>query len=258
MLSARLAQAMVAALLAAGLALALAACGEDGGAGVGAGDRSSAAPGATPTGATASGGGERFPDRPQVDLDFAGGGSDELPAVERPEGAGASTEGSYRLRLTDGGVVRAPARRIAEPGAAAVSVVGTIRAPTRLDGQAGLFCRGSADGRTGYELTVDRRGRVRLERVEDGRRTLLAGYDARIDAAVPPDEPLPLVLACGTGTEPGSGVTLGIAVGARPTTFIGDRRPLAPGPRGLAGLVVSGGAPASADFAAFQLSFARP
>ncbi len=256
MLSARLAQALLAALLAAGLALALTACGEDGSSG--GGDRSSAPSGSTPTGATGSRGAGRFPDRPQVDLDFAQGASDELAALERPGGVGVSAEGSYRLRLVDGAAVRAPARRVAEPGTAAVSVVGTVRAPTRLDGRAGIFCRGTADGRTGYELSVDRGGRARLERVQDGRRTLLAGYGARIDAAVPPDEPLPLVLACGTGTEPGSGVTLGIAVGVQEMTFIGDRQPLDPGPRGLAGLVVSGGAPATADFAAFQLSFARP
>lgn len=249
MLSARLAPALLATLLAAGLA----ACGEDDAAG----DRPSAGPApSAPATRAARAQRERFPDRPQVDLDFAAGGDAELPAVDVSEGAGADTGDSYRLRLAEGEAVRAPARRAAEPGTTAVTVVGTIRAPTRLAGRAGIFCRGSADGRTGYELTVDRRGRVRLERVEGGRRTLLAGYGARIDAAEPPGEPLPLVLACGTGTEPGSGVTLGIAVGVQEMTFIGDRRPLDPGPRAQAGLVVSGEAPATADFAAFQLSFA--
>lgn len=77
-------------------------------------------------------------------------------------------------------------------GSAAVSLVATVRAPTRLDGRAGVFCRGSADGRTtGYELTL-----------------------------------------------------------------IADPRPLPTGPRGEAGLVVTGDAPAKADLAAFQLSFA--
>ena len=71
-----------------------------------------------------------------------------------------------------------------------------------------------------------------------------------------PDEPLPVVLVCGTGAERGSGVTLGVSVGVQEPTFIGDRRPLDPGPRGYAGLVVAGGPPATADFAAFQLSFA--
>lgn len=89
-----------------------------------------------------------------------------------------------------------------------------MRDPARLPGRAGVFCRGSDDGRTGYELTVDRRGRARLERVEDGRRALLAGYDADIAAAASPDEPLPVVLACGTGTERGSGVTLGSRSGS--------------------------------------------
>lgn len=250
MLSVRVATALLATLLAG----AAAACGDDS---EDAGSGKAAASTPAPATAAAPAGRERYPDRPQVELDFAAGHGDELPAVELPEGAGASTSGSYRLRLTGGDSLRAPARRAAAPGTAAVTVVATVRNPTRLDGRAGVFCRGRTDGRTGYELTVDRRGRVRLERVQRGRRTLLAGYDARIDAAVPPDEPLPLVLACGAGTERGSGVTLGIAVGVQEMTLIGDRRPLDPGSRGHAGLVVGGSAPVTADFAAFQLFFAR-
>lgn len=253
MLSRRRAPVLLALALGAGLL----ACG--GGDGDGDGDRASAtAPSTTPATAPGQPGRERFPDSPQVDVDFAtGAGAGELPAVRRPAGTGARSEDSYRLRLAEGDAVRAPARRVAEPGSAAVSVIATVRAPTRLEGRAGVFCRGSADGRTGYELTVDRRGRVRLERVQDARRTLLAGYDARIDAAVPPDEPLPVVLSCGTGSERGSGATLGVAVGVQQMTLIADPRPLPAGARGLAGLVVSGEAPASARFAAFQLSFAR-
>lgn len=237
-------------LLVAVLGAALSGCGQDGG------DRAATtASSSTQASTSGSPGGDRFPDRPQVDVDFATGGGDELPQARRPTGTGARSGESYRLRLEQGDAVRAPARRAAEPGSAAVSVVATLRAPTRLDGRAGIFCRGSADGRTGYELTVDRRGRVRLERVQDGRRTLLAGYEARIDAAVPPDAPVPIVLSCGTGTGRGSGVTLSVAVGVQQMTLIGDPRPL-PGGRGLAGLVVAGGAPAAADFAAFQLAFA--
>lgn len=251
MLSVRVAAALLVTLLAA----ALAACGDDGD-----DERGGPAPASARTATTAAASAARalLTERPQVELDLGGGESDELPAVELRGGAGASTRDSYRLRLTDGDAARAPARRSAEPGTAAVAVVATVRDPTRLDGRAGVFCRGSADGRTGYELTVDRRGRVRLERVQEGRRTLLAGYDARIDAPVSPEEPLPLVLACGTGTERGPGVTLGIGVGVRQMTFIGDRRPLDPGSRGHAGLVVGGGPPATADFAAFQLYLARP
>lgn len=195
--------------------------------------------------------------RPQVDVDFARGASDELPAFESTDGSGAQQDGSYRLRLFEGDAVRAPARRTATPGTAPVVVVGTVRAPTELDGRAGVFCRGSADGRTGYELSVDRVGRVRLERVRDGRRTLIAGYEARIDAASPPDAPLPLVLFCAGGPGTGAEATLGVVVGVKAMTFFADPEPLEPGPRAQAGLVVSGGGRATAAFAAFQLTVTR-
>lgn len=136
-------------------------------------------------------------------------------------------------------------------------VTATVRAPTELDGRAGVFCRGSADGRSGYELSVDKTGRVRLERVENGRRELLAGYEARIDAASPPDEPIPVILVCG-GREGASEVTLGVTVGAKALTFFDDPDPLPVPEKARSGLVASGGRPAMADFAAFQLRFEEP
>lgn len=198
--------------------LALAACG---------GDEAAERPERTPAPAPAATPAGGFPDRPQVEL---GGRSLAAPG-----------EGSRR----------AAAPRAAEPGSQAVTVVATVRAPEELDGRAGVFCRGSADGRSGYELTVDRRGRVELDRVEDGRRTLLAGYSKRIDTAVDPSQPLPVMLACGRGDR--RGVTLGVLVGVGQFTYVRDRRPVDPGPRGEAGLVASGG---TADFAALQLYFA--
>lgn len=172
---------------------------------------------ATPAGAP----GEGFPDRPQVDL---------------------------RPRSLDGGRQAAPE---AKPPTTPAYVIGTVRRPERLPGRAGVFCRGSQDGRTGYELTVDRRGRVELDRVQAGRRTLLAGYETRVGAAVDPEQPLPVILVCGKGDE--RGVTLGVLVGVGQLTFIRDRRPLDPGARGRTGLVATGG---RAEFGALQVFLA--
>lgn len=204
------------------------------------------------TGTTAAA--DAFPSRPQVDVDFAEKDGAEPPAFEREEGSGARDGDAYRLRAAGGGAVRAPARLTATPGTAAVLVLGAVLAPTELDGRTGVFCRGSADGRTGYELTVDRGGQVRLERVRDGRRTRLAEYDEP-DAARQTDEPLPVALACGRDTNPASAIALGVTVGVNPMTFFDDPEPLDPGPVGRAGLLVREGGRAS--FAGFQLTVDR-
>jgi hypothetical protein len=157
-------------------------------AGCGGGDDGSqpAAATATPTPTPSAARGEQLPERPQVDLAGA-----DLPAFRA--GRAAAPE-----------AVDGPA-----------SVVGTIRDPQRLRGRAGVHCRG-------YELTVDRRGRARVERAADGRSVVT--FRARIDAASPPGRPLPLVLVCGPGE--GTGVVLGATVGARALTYVRDDGPL--------------------------------
>jgi len=196
----------------------------------------------------------RFPEKPQVDLDFTTGEQD-LPPVKSAAGTAALAGDSYLVRLARTGSLRVPADRSAEPGTAGISVVGTIRRPERLQGRAGVFCRGSEDGRSGYELTVDRRGRARLERVEDGRRTLTAGFRAVVDRASPPGSPVPVVLTCGIDKD--DKITLGFTVGARQLTYVRDERPLDPGPSGRAGFVASGPRGAEARFGALQLYLAE-
>jgi hypothetical protein len=61
--------------------------------------------------------------------------------------------------------------------------------------------RDTQRGGSGYELTIDRRGRARLERVEDGRRTLTASFRAVVDRASPPGTPVPLILTCGIDND---------------------------------------------------------
>jgi hypothetical protein len=196
----------------------------------------------------------RFPDHPQVDVDFTTG-EQGLAAVHGPAGTAALVGDSFLVQLARTGSLRAPAGQAAEPGSAGVSVVGTIRRPERLQGRAGVFCRGSADGRSGYELTVDRAGRARVERVEDGRRTLTAGFRAVVDRASPPGTPVPVVLTCGIDKD--AQITLGFTVGARQLTYVRDPRPLEPGPSGGAGLVATGARGAKTRFGALQLYLAE-
>lgn len=199
---------------------------------------------------TREAGESRVAPRPQVIIDFA---RDSRGFAEADGVAPAQDS----LRLTAGAQpTRAPLERPVEPGRRVAMVVTTIRDLDRLPGRAGVLCRGSADGRTGYELTIDRRERVRLERVQDGRRTLLAGYDADLGKPVPADAPVPLSLACGTGTGTGSGggVSLAVSAGVRQPTLIRDPRPLPAEASTRVGLVAGGPEGASADFAAFTLT----
>ena len=231
------------------VALLLAACGGDDPKAPAAKAKATATP-ARPADAPAG----RFPETPQVDVDFTTG-EDGLPAVRGRVGTAALARDSYRVRLARAGTLRVPSERAAEPGSAGISVVGTVRRPERLRGRARVFCRGSQDGRSGYELTIDRRGRARLERVEDGRRTLTAGFRAVVDRASPPGSPVPVVLTCGIDKD--AKITLGFTVGARQLTYVRDARPLEPGPSGRAGLVATGGRGAETRFGALQLYLAE-
>ncbi len=190
------------------LALLAAGCGGEDDEGA---RRTAATP--TPTAAPAQAE-PQLPERPQVDLE-----GDDLPAFR----AGRAV---------------AP-----EPAPGTVSVVGTIRRPERLQGRAGVFCRG-------YRLTIDRGGRARVERVSDGR--LVSGLRARFDAASPPGTPVPVVLTCGAGEREGE-VVLGFTVGARQLTYVRDQGSLT-GTR--AGLVARRTAD-QARFAALQLYLAE-
>jgi len=96
--------------------LLLAACGGDDE------PKASAETTATPTPAADAPGG-RFPEKPQVDLDFTTG-EQGLPPVERAAGTAALAGDSYLVRLARAGSLRVPAERAAEPGTAGISVVG--------------------------------------------------------------------------------------------------------------------------------------
>jgi hypothetical protein len=182
-------------------------------AGCGGDDEGSTPAAATATPTPSAAPGEQLPERPQVDVKGA-----DLPAFRA--GRAAAPE-----------AVTGPA-----------SVVGTIRRPERLAGRAGVFCRG-------YELTIDRRGRARVERT--GGESVVE-FDARVDAAEPPGTPVPVVLLCGPGEREGE-VVVGFSVGARPLAYARHEGPLTGDSAGLL-------APQRADqrrFAQLQLYLAE-
>lgn len=127
----------------------------------------------------------------------------------------------------------------------------------RAPGAAGLFCRGSADGRSGYELLVSREGRWRIDRVEEGRRRRLGGGVVSTET-VPPGQSTLLRFLCGAG-RPGANVTLGFTINATPFQFVADPRSYAPGTPGEAGAVIAGGGPVTSEavFEGLALSLAR-
>jgi hypothetical protein len=107
-------------------------------------------------------------------------------------------------------------------------------------GAAGLFCRGSAGGRSGYRLLVARDRRWRIERVDHGAVTPVGSGRLDPNEASPPQRPTLLRLVCGSGAA-GRPATLGFTVNARPLQLMADRHSLRPpGHSSRVGLVVEG------------------
>lgn len=195
----------------------------------------------------------RFPDRPQLVLRFDRE-STPVPRVESAEGSGDVMDGAFRLRLERAGTARAPAPEIRPTGDRAVLVAATLREPQGIRGRAGVFCRGSSGGRSGYQLTVDDAGMVRLARVEDGRRRVLARDRVRLGEGVPPGQPVPVSLLCSPGRS--GGLAVGYAVGAREISLVDDPEPLLPGENAGLGLVLDGQGDAQACFAGLSVTVA--
>lgn len=227
-------------------AVSLSACGGD--------DAREPAAQAT-TGQSAAGavaGQDKLPERPQVALDFRSARRSSL-VIDRAARARIGA-GALELELEpEAGTARAVPREQPPDDARTVLVVARVRDPQRLGGRAGIFCRGDGEG-NGYELTLDRAGRVRLDRVAGGRRTTLARGQARLDAAVPPDSPIPLFLVCGHG-DGASGPHVAFTVGAQQAAGVRDPSPLPPGSGSRAGMLVAGERGDSASFTVFTLTY---
>lgn len=194
---------------------------------------------------------DKLPQRPQVALDFRSAALSTL--VIDPAARARISTGALELELTEAGTARAAPREQPPTDARTALVIARVRQPQQLAGRAGIFCRGDGDG-DGYELTLDGAGRVRLDRVAGGRRTTLARGRARLDAASPPDSPIPLFLVCGQDDET-AGPHVVFTVGAQEPAGVRDPTPLPRGSGSRTGMLVAGELGDSASFTVFTLTY---
>jgi hypothetical protein len=191
------------------LALLLAACGAD--------EESAPRPASTTAKANAG----AFPAQPQVTDRFD------------DRGSGWPAHG-YR----SGGFVLendvAVAPQTIEPGRRGTLAEVQVRPPRK--GSAGVFCRGSKDGRRGYALVVDAGGRVAVLRLDGERSRVLKNVQ------LAPNErsnPTLLRLACGEGSGDGP-ITLAFTVNASPYAYVYDKPALPAGRTSHVGLTADG------------------
>ncbi len=166
-----------------------------------------------------------FPDRPQHADDFSDRGSGWPRAGYR--------RGAYAIGA---GAVLAPWP--GEPATRGTLCEAGVAPPD--GGAAGLLCRASSDGGTGYALLLGADARVRLLRFEDGTARTLKEHELTPNERAEPGEGSLLRLTCGSGA-PGEPVTLGYTVNATPYGFVADERAVDPGDRAHVGLIAQDG-----------------
>lgn len=172
-----------------------------------------------------------FPDEPVLREQF------DDPASGWP--AEGYADGGYRLTLAgEGQILTAAAPVAVEPGStgafieAEVTLLGT-------NGRAGLFCRGTPDGRTLYAFTIGADGAWALERYEGGAPTTVASDNLPEGIVNPPGEANLLRLICGAG-PPGSPASFALTINATPYLTAQDPTSLDPGGASQVGAVVVG------------------
>ena len=181
-----------------------------------------------------------FPARPQVTDDFEDPGSGWPRTGYR--------DGVYVV--SDGGTAAVLAPQRIEP-ATRGTLAEVVVEPSR--GGAGLLCRASFDGGSGYALLLGADGRVQLSRIEDGGSSVLKDFQLTPNERSERGKPSLLRLGCGTG-KPGEPVTLIFSVNATPYGTVVDERAVDPGPEARVGLVARDG---TARFDDFALSLAE-
>ena len=128
-------------------------------------------------------------------------------------------KGAFVLPAKGSAAVLAP--QPVEPATRGTLSEVTVQVPER--GAAGLLCRASANGGTGYGLLLSGRGKVQLLRLEDGKAKVLKQHFLTPNERSDPGKPSLLRLGCGTGT-PGEPVTLIYAINATPFGYVTDQR----------------------------------
>jgi hypothetical protein len=217
---------------AAALAAALGGCG-------GSDDppakRAAATPAPTVTPDPAAG---SFPAKPQVVDKFDDNGSGWPRDGYR--------DGHFVLPARGSAAVLAPKR--IEP--ATRGTLSEVVAEPPRGGAAGLLCRASADGGTGYALLLDANATVRLLRLEDGKVKVLKQHRLTPNERSDHGKPSLLRLGCGTG-KPGQPVTLIYAINATPFGYLTDRVSVDPGAQARVGLLARDGTARFDDFALY-------
>ena len=185
-----------------------------------------------------------FPARPQVIDKFDDDGSGWPRDGYR--------DGAFVLPARGSAAVLAP-KRIEPATRGTLSEV--IAEPAR-GGAAGLLCRASADGGTGYALLLDSNSTVRLLRLEDGKAKVLKQHRLTPNERSDPGKPSLLRLGCGTG-KPGQPITLIYAINATPFGYVTDRASVDPGAQARVGLLARDGTARFDDFALYLAGLAR-
>jgi hypothetical protein len=179
-----------------------------------------------------------FPDRPQVLEKFTKPGSGWPRDGYR--------QGSFVLPARGSAAVLSPER--VEPATRGTLSEVTVQLPER--GAAGLLCRGSADGGTGYGLLVSGRGKVTLLRLEGGKARVLKQHLLTPNERSDPGKPTLLRLGCGSGA-PELPVTLIYSINATPFGYVTDRKSIDPGKTARVGLLARDGVARFDNFALY-------
>jgi hypothetical protein len=179
-----------------------------------------------------------FPDRPQLIEKF----TDPRSGWPRD----GYRKGSFVLPARGSAAVLAP-RRV-EPATRGTLSEVAVRVPAK--GAAGLMCRASADGGTGYGLLLSGRSKVTLLRLEAGKARVIKQHVLSPNERSDRGRPSLLRLGCGTG-EPGEPVTLIYAINATPFGYVADEESVDPGGSARVGLLARDGVAQFDDFALY-------
>ncbi len=182
-----------------------------------------------------------FPARPQVVEKF------ERPGSGWPRNG--YQDGVFVLPARGSAAALAP-QRIEPPTRGTLSEV-TVELPKR--GAAGLLCRASSDGGTGYGLLLHANAKVQLLRLDGGDVRVIKEHRLTPNERSDPGKPWLLRLGCGTGA-PGQPVTLIYAINATPFGYVTDQESIDPGAEARVGLLARDGAPRFDNFALYLAS----
>jgi hypothetical protein len=213
------------------LLVALAGCGSE--------KEAAEAPEATPTATvTPDPAAGSFPARPQVIEKFSDPGSGWPRDGYR--------DGAFVLPAGGSAAVLAPKR--IEPATRGTLSEVVVEPPA--GGAAGLLCRASDDGGTGYGLLLGANGNVGLLRLDGGKVRVIKQHRLTPNERSDRGKPSLLRLGCGTGA-PGKPLTLIYSVNATPFGYVTDRESIDPGRSARVGLLARDGAARFDDFALY-------